>query len=85
LRWGGNFYSNLQIFYFGFRQGADFHSQRGIWRESEGEFNSAQGFLGQRIQRPDWAKRFCFLYNSKTQVCHDAPVAQLDRVHGYEP
>ena len=26
-----------------------------------------------------------FRYNSKTQFCHDAPVAQLDRVHGYEP
>jgi hypothetical protein len=33
----------------------------------------------------DWAKRFCFRYNLETQFLPDAPVAQLDRVHGYEP
>src|ERR1035441_1155909 len=32
-----------------------------------------------------WAKRFCFRYNSETQFPHEAPVAQLDRVLGYEP
>src|ERR1039458_10898045 len=58
---------------------------RSIGRESEGESNSPQGFFGERIRRSDWAKRFCFRYNSKTQFCHDAPVAQLDRVLGYEP
>jgi hypothetical protein len=32
-----------------------------------------------------WAKRFCSVIIQNTQFCHDAPVAQLDRVLGYEP
>ena len=35
--------------------------------------------------RSAWAKRFCFRYNLETQFRHNAPVAQLDRVLGYEP
>jgi hypothetical protein len=44
-----------------------------------------RGFGHMRTFGADWAKSPVSVYNSKTQFFHDAPVAQLDRVHGYEP
>ena len=79
MRWSGNFYANLQIRDLG--KGADFHSPRGIWRDSEAQIEFGRRVSCQRFRRFDWAERFGFRYNLKTY----APVAQLDRVLGYEP
>ena len=73
-------FTNLHWF-----KAADFHSQRGIWRESEAQIKPGPEFLAGVSGASGRAKRFRFRYNSTTPFCHDAPVAQLDRVHGYEP
>ena len=39
----------------------------------------------EQIPRSELGETILFRYNSKTQFRHDAPVAQLDRVLGYEP
>ncbi len=84
LRGPGNFYSKFRDCLFG--RVPDFHSQRGIWCGWGAESNWDR-LSFRRIYRGDsvWAKRSSFRYNPSTQFCHDAPVAQLDRVHGYEP
>jgi hypothetical protein len=41
--------------------------------------------IGEGIRRSGLGETILFRYNSKTQFRHDAPVAQLDRVLGYEP
>ena len=68
-----------------FWQGRDFHSRRGIWRESKGESNSPLGFLASvsigRVGRNHSVSVIIQRHNFH----QDAPVAQLDRVHGYEP
>lgn len=67
------------------RLGPRFLQPARIWRESEGQIELGSGFFGERFRRSGWAKRFSFRYNAKTQFWLNAPVAQLDRVHGYEP
>src|ERR1035437_3662945 len=41
--------------------------------------------IGEGIRRSGLGETILFRYNSKTQFRHEAPVAQLDRVLGYEP
>src|SRR5271157_186245 len=50
-----------------------------------GAYRTRLRFPGERIRRSGLGEMILFRYNSETQFCHDAPVAQLDRVLGYEP
>jgi hypothetical protein len=56
-----------------FRQVADFHGQRGLWREQEAEIALGSGFFGEHFRQSGWAKQFCFRYNSKTQFHRTRP------------
>jgi hypothetical protein len=68
-----------------FHECANFHSWRGFWRKSEVQIETVFSFVKERTEEPVSPKLFCFRYNFGDTIQNDAPVAQLDRAHGYEP
>jgi hypothetical protein len=79
----GNFYADAPI--SAFAEATIFHSDENSAHESEARLDAAQVLADERIRRSGLGETILFRYNSKTQFRHDAPVAQLDRVLGYEP
>jgi hypothetical protein len=57
LRWAGNFYPGVQFSIF--LKTADFHRQRGIWRETTG-VEPGVGFIPERMQRLRLAEMILF-------------------------
>jgi hypothetical protein len=79
LRWAGNFYRSETF---------TLMNQSPVSARISGrnDFHSdSEVFIGEGIRRSGLGETILFRYNSKTQFRHDAPVAQLDRVLGYEP